>query len=285
MFPTTQEQINPNLFKNNYQDISFFCGKAQPKENCCFQHIIGLPRHPSTLQQMGLMPYQTEFFNYTVNTKHNKFHVNKSRQIGFTEIVLRILAYHCFNKYAGHKIMIVAGTREKTTKKIMQRFAELFHNIPDAIIQSKTDLYIKLANGTEIEGFPSNSDAIRGDTKIAAIFIDEAAHFKLIDDSVVMNAIKPIVDTNKSDLYMISTPNGMRGFFYEIDKEANDYMKLKYNIHQAIGFIYTKADAERMLKDKTLDGEQEYLNQYTTTERSIFHLSDNSDEEYEAEIY
>ena len=136
--------------------------------------------------------------------------------------------------------MIVAGTREKTTKKIMQRFAELFHSIPDAIVQSKTDLYIKLANGTEIEGFPSNSDAIRGDTKIAAIFIDEAAHFKLIDDSVVMNAIKPIVDTNKSDLYMISTPNGMRGFFYEIDKEANDYMKLKYNIHQAIGFIYTK---------------------------------------------
>ena len=31
-----------------------------------------------------------------------------------------------------------------------------------------------------------------------------------------MNAIEPIVLTNKSDLYLVSTPRGQRGFFYEI---------------------------------------------------------------------
>ncbi len=33
--------------------------------------------------------------------------------------------------------------------------------------------YSSAKNGTEIEGLPSNSEAIRGDTKIKAILIDE----------------------------------------------------------------------------------------------------------------
>ena len=62
-----------------------------------------------------------------------KFHVNKSRQIGLTEIVLRIVQYLAFSKYAGGRIMIIAGTREKTTKKVMDRLKLLFQNIPECL--------------------------------------------------------------------------------------------------------------------------------------------------------
>jgi len=153
----------------------FWCKQVNSdKQDCCFSHKVGMPQHPATLQPMQYMSHQIQFVDYlTKDNRPKKIHVNKSRQIGFTEIVLRTIQYLSFNKYAGGKIMIIAGTREKTSKKIMQRFKLLFDNIPQ-YIKSSNDLITELTNGTIIEALPSNSEAIRGDTKIKCVFIDEA---------------------------------------------------------------------------------------------------------------
>ena len=240
-----------------------------PQDFIQFNDMIGLPRHPSTLEPTALMKYQTNFFNTIDHTDSHKFHVNKSRQIGFTELILRILAFRCFNKYVGGNIIIIAGTREQTAKAIMQRFKNLFYNISHEIV-NQSDISLELKNGTVIKAYPSNSDSIRGLTKISAIFLDEAAHFNLIDDSKVMDAVQPIVDTNQSDLFMISTPNGPRGFFYDIDTGDNDFLKFTYNIYEAVGTIYTKEQAENMLADTVHDTDQEFLNKFTTGRDSIW---------------
>lgn len=246
-----------------------------------FNKLIGLPKHPASFVPMNLMPYQLQFFNTIDNTDYHRFHINKSRQMGFTELILRILAYRCFNKYKQGRIIIIAGTREKTTKKIMQRFKALFDNIPNKVKNTKDPLVLELTNGTVIEGLPANPEAITGDTKIKAIFLDESAKWNLTDDQVVMNAIKPIVDTNISDLFMISTPKGPRGFFYEIEQNHNDFMKFKYDIHEAVGHIYSEQEAQEMLNDVTVDTEQEYLNKYTTSRNSIFPSDFCESDDYE----
>jgi len=263
--------------------LPFYCG-VHPESNCCFTHKIGLPKHPDTLVPTPIAPYQLEFIDTISNTNHREFHVNKSRQIGFTEIMLRILQYRGFNKYKGKLNIIIAGTREKTTKHIFGRFVALYDNIPQEIERKEGNLGLRLRDGTEFIGLPASPEAITGLTKIGAIFVDEAAKFNLIDDQPVMNAVKPIVDINRSDLFLISTPKGRRGFFYNIDIEENSFLKLKYNIWHGVPWIYTKERAEEMLKDPTVDGEQEYLNQYTTSRSSIFG-SDYTEEEYEAEVY
>ena len=240
-----------------------------PQNFIKFNDLIGLPKHPATYKPMELMQYQKEFFKSIENTDYHKFHICKSRQIGCTELILRILTFRCFNKYAGGNILIIAGTRELTTKAIMQRFKNLFNNISHEIVNS-SDLTIELRNGTVITGYPSNSDSIRGLTKISAIFLDEAAHFNLIIDSKVMDAVSPIVDTNKSDLFMISTPNGPSGFFYDIYTSDTDYMKFEYDIWEAVGWIYSKSKAEEMLQDPIHDTDQEYLNKFTTGRDSIW---------------
>ena len=288
------KDLNQPMFESSYQQTSnfdygklkFFCGKKHRENECCFSHLVGLPRHPATLDPLKFMPHQEDLVKQACTNKHMKFHVNKSRQIGLTEIVLRIVQYLAFTKYAGGRIMIIAGTREKTTKKVMDRLKLLFQNIPECLADSKSTMNIKMTNGTEFEGFPSNSDAIRGDTKIRAIVVDEAAHFNLTDDSVVMNAIEPIVLTNKSDLYLVSTPRGQRGFFYEIGISENDFKKLQYDYTCAIGWIYSKEDMEQELTRTDLDVDQEYRCQYTSSRSSIFGvISDEATEEYEAEEY
>jgi len=252
----------------DFSKLSFYCNKKQ-KPACCFTHLVGLPKHPFTYTPMGLMPYQSQFFKTIEHSRYHKFHINKSRQMGMTELILRILQYRAFTKYKGGKIIIIAGTREKTTKKLFQRLRELFRAIP-SVIEKSDDLTIKLFNGTTFEGLPARAEAILGDTKIKAIFMDEASKWLLVDDDPVMNAVKPIVEINKSDLFLISTPNGPKGFFYKIERDTNDFMKIKYDIYQAVGFLYTMEKAEEMLKDNTVDTDQEYLNQYTTGRNSIF---------------
>ncbi|MCH9657195.1 terminase family protein [archaeon] len=260
---------------------TFWCQKINSDvTNCCFSHKVGMPQHPATLQPMQYMSHQIQFVDYvTKDDRQKKVHVNKSRQIGFTEIVLRAIQFLCFGKYAGGKIMIIAGTREKTSKKIMQRFKQLFDAIPE-YVKSSSDLITVLTNGTTIEALPSSSEAIRGDTKINCVFIDEAAFFNRIDDSIVMDAVRPIIMTNKSDFFVISTPNGPQGFFHAIEKSSSsDYYMMHPNIWNAVGIIYTKEEAEEELKRTDVDVEQEYLNQYTTGRDSIFGKIMDEDEE------
>lgn len=241
-----------------------------PQDFVKFNELIGLPRHPHTREPTQLMACQINFFKSINNTGYRKFHLNKSRQAGWTECILRILAFRCFNKYAGGKIVILAGTREKTTKKIMYRFRDLFRNIPQSIKKASDSLIVELTNGTVIEGLPASAEAITGDTKINCIFMDEAAKWNLQDDQPVMNAIMPIVDINKSDLFMISTPKGPRGFFYNIDMDDNDFLKFKSDIWEAVDQIYTDEEARVMLEDRITDVDQEYLNKYTTGRDSIW---------------
>jgi len=215
------------------------------------------------------MPYQMEFFN-KIQMKQQKFHINKSRQIGVTELILRVIAFHCFNKYKGGKILIIAGTREKTASKIMARLKQLFRNIPQTVEESRLVQQLKLSNGTVIEAMPSNSDAIRGDTKIKAIFVDEAAHFNLVDDSVVLDALQPIVFTNKADLFLVSTPNGMNGFFYNLSRQDNDYCKLEYDYKMAINCIYSEKEIDEELKRNDIDVDQEYRCKFTSPKSAIF---------------
>jgi len=255
-----------------------------PEDFGKFNELIGLPLHPVTNQPTILMPYQLEFIKIIPQDRNGRFLINKSRQIGVTELILRVLAYHCFFKYKGGRIIIIAGTREKTVAKLMKRFKQLFQNISPTILESKNGLKIKLKNGTEIEALPSNSDAIRGDTKIKAIFVDEAAHFNLQDDSVVLNAIEPLVFTNNADLFLVSTPNGRRGFFYDLWMSENEYHKKQWDYTCAAGFIYDLDKIQQELQRKDVDVDQEYRCQFTSTRTSIFG-SDFTTEDYEADEY
>ncbi len=284
-FQTDHDVVEDDV-TDSIKQLKFFCGNLVAKPDCCFSHKVGLPEHPATLQPMKFMPHQDDLVKQALSEKHMKFHVNKSRQIGLTEICLRIIQYQVFHKYEGGRVMIIAGTREKTTKKVMGRLKQLFKPIMGTLEGNSNDLLIKLKNGSEIEGLPSNSEAIRGDTKIKAIFVDEAAHFGLVDDSVVLDAIEPIVMTNKSDLFLVSTPRGQRGFFYDINISENDYKKLHYDFNNAIGWIYTKEEMDEELKRTDIDVDQEYRCQFTSARNSIFGvINDESVDEYEAEEY
>ena len=64
-----------------------------------FTKLIGLPKHPATLKAMDFMQHQREFVTEAINKVEQKIHFNKSRQIGYTEMILQVLQFMCFTKY------------------------------------------------------------------------------------------------------------------------------------------------------------------------------------------
>lgn len=256
-----------------------------------FNHVVGEPKHPSTLQPSPMMPWQVDFDTLMAFERAKrqlreplKVHDLKSRQIGFTEHMQRFLVKHGFDWYAGKKIINIAGTREKTAKKIQHRLRALFNNIENQVADEGTDLWFKLKNGTEYEALPSNIESIRGETKVGAVAIDEAAYFEMVDDHPVIDAVMPIVDTNIADLFAYSTGNGPSGFFYDLDMAENDFIKLKHPIFVAKGYLFTEEQIQRILKRTDVDVEQEYLCRYTAGRKSIFG-DEFKTSNFEAEVF
>lgn len=258
---------------------------------CCLTHRVGLPRHPATGEEMTLTPYQVEFCNSIIQNilgercdtttpliklskeelrKSHKFHINKGRQMGFTEIVLRLIQYFCFNRYAGYNVGIMAATNGALAKKNLRRFALLFKHIQNTIHGWERGVVLRIKNECVVEAFKASEEAMTGDTKYKCVFEDENAKWKLIDDTPVFNSIMPIVNLNGADLFCVSTPKGPLKMFYKIHVDPKDFVKLRYDIWRTEGNLYTKDQIQYMLDNSIEDKNQEYLLEFSIGEGSIF---------------
>jgi len=265
------------------------------KIGCCVTHMVGLPRHSATHLEMPLTPYQVDFFKQILNAVtnpgnmsaddwarlHHAFHVLKGRQMGFTEIVLRIIQFFCFTRYAGQNVGIIAATNGALANKDLRRFYRLFANLPGITLGPPKSHKVELINETIIEAFPASEEALTGDTNYACIFMDESAKWKLVDDTPVFNSVMPIVRSNGADLFLVSTPKGPLKMFYKIFKDPQEFVMLVYDIWEAEGTLYTHDQIVHLLKSTKEDPNQEYLCKFTIGQHSILGAITDEDRDLE----
>ena len=257
-----------------------------------FNEAIGLPLHPKTKKPTKIFDYQNEL-DRIINTYHRVL-LNKSRKIGATETALRSVAKNCFERYAGYDIMFVAGNRQRQADRLLERFDKLFWNgltDLDGKKWSYSDIMIKKAssnleffNGTTIHTFPAVPEAVRGSENVICVLLDEAAHFKLVDDRVIYDALEPNIANTEGDFICISTPNGKRGFFYDLWNEDNEYFKLAQPYTVAFGQLLSESYIGKKKNDARIDFEQEFNCQFTSSHNAAFpsrFFSDDTLEDYE----
>ena len=75
----------------------------------------------------------------------------------------------------------------------------------------KNALSLLLPNGSRIVGLPGTEGTVRGFSSVSLMVIDEAA--RVPDD--VYKALRPMLAVKNGDLWLLSTPAGKQGFFYE----------------------------------------------------------------------
>jgi hypothetical protein len=89
-------------------------------------------------------------------------------------------------------------------------------------IQPKGDgdneISILFPNGSRIVGLPGNQATTRGFSAVALLLIDEAAQ---VNDEMYAS-LRPTLATSDGALWLISTPYGRRGFFYDAWANGGD---------------------------------------------------------------
>jgi hypothetical protein len=68
-----------------------------------------------------------------------------------------------------------------------------------------------LPNGSRIIGLPGTEATVRGFSSVSLLLIDEAARVA----DAMYKALRPMLAVADGDLWMMSTPCGKQGFFYE----------------------------------------------------------------------
>jgi hypothetical protein len=73
------------------------------------------------------------------------------------------------------------------------------------------EMSLEFPNGSRIIGLPGSEATIRGFSAVGLLVVDEAARVS----EELYKAIRPMLAVSEGKLWLMSTPHGQRGFFYE----------------------------------------------------------------------
>jgi len=75
----------------------------------------------------------------------------------------------------------------------------------------ENEMSLEFPNGARIVGLPGNEATIRGFSAVGLLLVDEASR---VSDELYL-AVRPMLAVSHGALWLMSTPFGQRGFFYE----------------------------------------------------------------------
>ena len=141
------------------------------------------------------------------------------------------------------------------------------------------ELSIAFPNGSRIVGLPESETTIRGFSDVSLLLIDEAA--RVADE--IYRAMRPTLVVHDGDLWLMSTPNGKRGFFWEEwDRGGEEWERI------SVPATECSRISERVLAEERANAgdswyRQEYLCEIVDREGAVFSrdLIDGAYEDFE----
>jgi len=124
---------------------------------------------------------------------------------------------------------------------------------------------VAFPSGSRIVGLPDNEMTIRGFSAVSLLLVDEAA--RVSDD--LYRAVRPMLAVSAGRMWLMSTPWGKRGFFYEAWSQAKEWERV-----HVTGYDCPRIPREFLEEEKSAMGErwfrQEYLCEFVDVESGVF---------------
>ena len=143
--------------------------------------------------------------------------LNCSRQWGKSTITAAKAIYRALTRPAS--LILVASPSRRQSAEWMRKARTM---VARAGIAPRGDGdnpgSILLPNGSRIVGLPGVADTVRGFSAVNMLVIDEAAR---VHDEIY-ESLRPMLLVSDGDIWMMSTPNGKCGFFYETWEHGGD---------------------------------------------------------------
>jgi phage FluMu gp28-like protein len=148
--------------------------------------------------------------------------LNVARQAG-KSTVAALIGLHRALYHPGSLVLILAPSErqaKETFEKVTKFYARVGNPVP---ADSDRKLGMELANGSRIEALPGSERTTRGFSGVDLLVVDEAAR---VEDALVYS-IRPMLAVSGGRLFMLSTPYGRRGVFYEEWTGGEDWHRVE----------------------------------------------------------
>ncbi len=145
-----------------------------------------------------------------LRTKTKRGLLNCSRQWGKSTITAA-KAVHEAQRTAGSLTLVVSPSARQSGEFLRKatEFARRLGIRPKG--DGDNEISLELPNRSRIVGLPGTEATIRGFSAVSLLLVDEAAR---VSDELYL-AIRPMLAVSDGTLWLMSTPHGKRGFFYE----------------------------------------------------------------------
>lgn len=171
-----------------------------------------------------------------------------SRQSGKSTFVSSV-PVHTAKYKKGSLNLVIAPTEDQAKEDMIKIKALISHdkNYPE-LIQNGQDV-IKTENGSRIIIVIASDRACRGYSRPETVIIDEASR---VPDVVYNSGVIPMLNNSpESKLFLLSTPFGKQGFFYNIWSKSNNhswgkfFVRTPYTVDESDPFhVYEEENEE-----------------------------------------
>jgi hypothetical protein len=252
------------------------------KGDCCFNHIIGLPRKDGV--KKPLFDYERLLYraltipgylnsyprvkskdissdNILYPFKEKHLWILKATGLGVTEFMLRFMAWLCVRNddCKNSQMVIVTGPNQELAIKLIKRMKALFTQKLGVTFDTK-ETVLEL-NGCSIEAYPSNHiDAFRSLTDPKFILVDEGDFAPKFQQDEVRSVSERYIAKSDPYIVMVSTPNAPGGLFQRIHQEPLDtclYKKIFLDYTYGLDKIYTKSEIDKAKQSPSFPREYE----------------------------
>jgi hypothetical protein len=136
--------------------------------------------------------------------------VNCTRQWGKSTVAAVVAVHRAY--FRAKSLVVVACPTEKQSAELVWKARDFMTKLG---LRQRRDgsnrISLRFPNGSRIVGIPGKEATLRGFSAVSLLIIDEASR---VDDAVY-KALRPMLAVGNGDLWLLSTPFGKRGFFYE----------------------------------------------------------------------
>ena len=200
-----------------------------------------------------------------MNGRVHRGRLNCTRQWGKSTITA-VMAVHRAYFRAGSLTIAVSPSARQTGEFV--RKAKGFARMLGFKTRGDGDNEISMLfpNGSRIVGLPGTEATVRGFSAVSLMVVDEAA--RVSDD--LYRAIRPFLAVGGGDLWLMSTPYGKRGFFYEEwSREGGGWARFKVPATECARIpAHFLEDEKASMGDRWF--RQEYLCEFVDTNTTLF---------------
>ena len=164
-------------------------------------------------------------------------------------------------------LVLVASPGERQSREFLRKSADMVRKLKIRIRRDGDNAAsLMFPNGSRIVGLPGTEATVRGFSAVSLILIDEAA----LVDNVMYQSLTPMLAVGDGDLWMMSTPRGQRGFFYDTWNAGGDeWHRVSVKATECERIPASFLDNERRGMDAAWFG-QEYLCEFTVNGRDMY---------------